>query len=274
MNSMHLSPNFIDHFVAWFRLFGGAMSYPLRNGSLFPRSDPRPTKKFGKHMSTMKYKVMIHPMVAGYVYKDDGAVDGESIHGSGDFVGLKAVVGAFNIDIHQRREMTSIESHKLDQKRLKANWPMHEAEVHLKNIDLRALRASFKDEESMPPTEPAVTISESSDTDPDLMEGLDRDRVQDTEPSDWVDVDDFVELYHGVLVEPPPTVHVLPFVFSPCLYYIKQNNRAESEKYRYLRDTHQCILGTAAGNGNKTMGRVIWRTYEIMQIRDKCKCSC
>ncbi|ORY92172.1 golgi-body localization protein domain-domain-containing protein [Syncephalastrum racemosum] len=268
MNSMHLSPNFIDHFVTWFRLFGGAMSYPMRNGTLFPRSDPRPTKKFGKHMSTMKYKVLIHPMVAGYVYKDDGAVDGESIHGSGDFVGLKAVVGAFNVDIHQRREMTSIESHKLDQKRLKANWPMHEAEVHLMNIDLRALRASFKDEESVPPSEPAVNISESSDTDPDLMEGLDRDRVQDTEPSDWIDVDDFVELYHGILSEPPPTVHVLPFVFSPCLYYIKQNNRAESEKYHYLRDTHECILGTAADTRQMQMQLLKERSENIdIQIR-------
>ena len=258
---MHLTPGFIDHFVTWFRLFGGAMSYPMRNGPLFPRTDPRPTKKFGKHMRSMKYKVVLHPLTIGYFYKDQNAIDDKRVEDTGDSVGLKALVSAFNVDIHQRREMTDVENHKLDQKRLKANWPMHEAEVHLKSIDLRAIHAQYSAKNDATSQHggssiPNVAVeglsgeSSSSDnnsgTDPDLMDGLDRDLNEDTEPSDWVDLDDFVEL-QVMNPDHAPTVQVLPFAYSPCFYYLKQTNRADREKYRYLRNTHNCIMGTAGG---------------------------
>ncbi|KAG2223866.1 hypothetical protein INT45_012739, partial [Circinella minor] len=282
MNSMHLTPGFMDHFVTWFRLFGGAMSYPMRNGPLFPRADPRPTKKFGKHMRSMKYKVVLHPLTIGYFYKDQNAVDDKRVEDTGDSVGLKALVSAFNVDIHQRREMTDVENHKLDEKRLKANWPMHEAEVHLKSIDLRAIRAQYSAKSDTTSQNggsniPSVAVdglsgeSSSSDnnsgTDPDLMDGLDRDVNTDTEPSDWVDLDDFVEL-QVMNPDHAPTVQVLPFAYSPCLYYLKQTNRADREKYRYLRNTHNCIMGTAGDTREIQMGIVQQRCQNIdVQIK-------
>ncbi|KAI9263182.1 golgi-body localization protein domain-containing protein [Phascolomyces articulosus] len=282
MNSMHLTPGFIDHFVTWFRLFGGAMSYPMRNGPLFPRLDPRPTKKFGKHMRSMKYKVVLHPLTIGYFYKDQNSIEDRRVEDMGDSVGLKALVSAFNVDIHQRREMTDVENHKLDQKRLKANWPMHEAEVHLKSIDLRAVHVQYsatKDSEASQYSTsiPSVAVEgmtgsgDSSDNnsglDPDLMDGLDRDENEDTEPSDWVDFDDFIELQvmHPDIV---PIVQVLPFAYSPCMYYLKQTNRADREKYRYLRNTHNCIMGTAGDTREIQMGIVRQRCQNIdVQIK-------
>ncbi|KAI9488532.1 golgi-body localization protein domain-containing protein [Zychaea mexicana] len=273
MNSMHLTPGFIDHFVTWFRLFGGAMSYPMRNGALFPRADPRPTKKFGKHMRSMKYKVMLHPLTIGYFYKDQNAVDDKRLEETGDSVGLKALVSAFNVDIHQRREITDVENHKLDQKRLKANWPMHEAEVHLKSIDLRAVRAKYSaNGVSSQHSAPSIAVgglSESSDSsvDPDLMDGMDRFEDEDTGPSDWVDFDDFVEL-QVLSPDNAPIVQVLPFAYSPCLYYLKQTNRADREKYRYLRNTHNCIMGTAGDTREIQMGIVRQRHKNIdVQIK-------
>ncbi|KAF7722203.1 hypothetical protein EC973_003557 [Apophysomyces ossiformis] len=254
MNSMHLSPGFIEHFVSWFRLFGGAMSYPVRNGTLFPKTDPRPVKKFGKHMSTMKYKVMISPLIIAHFYKDENtAVSETHTDDLGDSVGLKALVGAFSVDIHQRREFSNISDHKLDQKRLKANWPIHEAEVQLRNVDIRAVRARYagastETSEMEPPARSVDTASfDSAYSDPDLMDGLDRRPVDDTELSDWVDQDDFVELHVCTPLNIVPKVQVLPFAFSPCIYYLKQTNRDDVDAHRYLKETHDCILGTAVG---------------------------
>lgn len=261
------------------------MSYPLRNGTLFPKDDPRPTKKFGKHMSTMKYKIMLHPLTISYFYKDENTVDSGSIEGSGDMVGLKALVAAFNVDIHQRREIINVASHKLDQKRLKANWPMHEVEIHLKNIDLRAVHASFSPNDGGKSTVLAVSVagtSESSDcsTDPDLMDGLDGNPGEDTEPSDWVDPYDFVDL-NSTRHASPSSVKVLPFAFSPCVYYLRQTSPADSEEYRYLRHTHNCIMGTAIGRFPKSfptsvrlisnMSHIDTRELQMSFLAERCR---
>lgn len=258
-NSMHLTPGFIDHFVSWFRLFGGAMGYPIRDGSLFPKSDTRPTKKFGRHMSTMKYKIVVNPLTIGCFIKDENVVADEvTTEELGDSVGLKGFVKFFCIDMHQRREIVNVANYKLDQKRLKANWPVSEAEVQLKNIDLRAVRADYSgntDESlsssgaenvSIPVSGDQSYLSDDSDNGLDMMEGLNYQCNNDSDSSDWVDLDDFIEMdvaTPAVL----PAIQVLPFAFSPCIYYLRQNNRDDIQKYKYLHKTHNCILGTAIG---------------------------
>ncbi|RCI07326.1 hypothetical protein CU098_003728 [Rhizopus stolonifer] len=168
-NSMHLSPGFLDHFVSWVRLFGGAMGYPLRSGPLFPKLDVRPTKKLGKHMSTLKYKIVINPLTIGCFVKDEN-VDSKnvSVQELGDSVGLKGFVKGFSLDIHQRREIVNISSYKLDQKQLKANWPIQEAEVQLKNIDIRAVRAQYtatEDKKTSTAGSINTLVEQSSDSD-------------------------------------------------------------------------------------------------------------
>lgn len=258
-NSMHLTPGFIDHFVSWFRLFGGAMSYPLRAGSLFPKDDTRPTKKFGRHMSTMKYKVVVNPLTVGYFMKDENVVpELVTTEELGVSVGLKGFVQGFCVDIHQRREIVNISNYKLDQKRLKANWPMSEAEVQIKNIDLRVVKAEYisnsddtssssgTENVSVPVTNDSNYLSDQSDDGLDMLEGLNYKCNNDSDSSDWVDLDDFIELD----VTTPsilPSVQVLPFAFTPCIYYLRRSNRDDIQKYKYLHKTHDCILGTAVG---------------------------
>jgi hypothetical protein len=254
---MHLTPGFIDHFVSWFRLFGGAMGYPLRAGSLFPKSDTRPTQKFGRHMSTMKYKVVVNPLTVGYFIKDENVVAEEvTTEELGDSVGLKGFVKNFSVDIHQRREVVNVSNYKLDQKRLKANWPVTEAEVQLKSLDLRAVRANYTmtgDESLSSSGAENVSIpvhmeymSDQSDDGLNMMEGLNYQCNKDSDSSDWVDLDDFIE--RGVATpDILPAVQVLPFAFVPCIYYLRQSNRDDAQKSKHLRCTHDCILGTAVG---------------------------
>ncbi|KAI7900356.1 golgi-body localization protein domain-containing protein [Cokeromyces recurvatus] len=263
-NSMHLSPGFIDHFVNWFRLFGGAMSYPLRDGSLFPKTDTRPTQKFGRHMSTMKYKVVVSPLIVGYFIKDENVVSEETIAEElGDSVGLKGFVKNFSMDIHQRRVIVNVSDYKLDQKRLKANWPFTEAEVQLKSVDLRAVKASYtgnveiENVNNPTPMEDDYLLHENSGL--KMMEGLNCQLKNDLDSADWIDLDDFVEI--GVTTpDILPTIQILPFAFVPCIYYLRQINRDDLYRNRYLDKTHNCILGTAIGT----------REMQMSLLQDRC----
>ncbi|KAI9257424.1 golgi-body localization protein domain-containing protein [Sporodiniella umbellata] len=257
-NSMHLSPGFLDHFVSWVRLFGGAMGYPLRNGPLFPRLDTRPSKKFGKHMSTLKYKIVINPLTIGCFVKDESVeANNVTVQELGDSVGLKGFVKGFSLDIHQRKEIINVSNYKADQKQIKANWPIQEAEVQLKNIDIRAVRAQYTDGDNIetsnagsihnslePSADSDIFGNSDSDDVPDMMEGLNFQREADPESSEWVDLDDFIEL-NSDTPNISPIVQVIPFAFAPYFYYIRQNNRDELKTCKYLHETHDCILGTA-----------------------------
>lgn len=253
---MHLTPGFLDHFVSWFRLFGGAMGYPLRAGSLFPKTDNRPTQKFGRHMSTMKYKVVVNPLTVSYFLKDENIVtEGFTTEEMGDSVGLKGFVDKFSVDIHQRREIVNVSDYKLDQKRLKANWPVTEAEIQLNDVDLRAVKASYTHNNAdsfssssadniSVPIQVDKYYADDGENGLNMMEGLNYQCNTDSDSSDWIDLDDFIEI--GVAAPSVlPTIQVLPFAFVPCIYYLRQTNRGDVQKYKYLHKTHDCSLGTA-----------------------------
>ncbi|CAO3578004.1 unnamed protein product [Absidia cylindrospora] len=282
VNALYLSPGFLDHFLATLRLFGGNMSYPLRTGSLYPRVDMRSPKKFGAHMQSMKYKVVVNPLRLGYFYKDDNLVDGGKAYltGHGDTVGLKGHVKTFSIDIHQQREQAKVhnDNQKTDKvllKRTKPGWQINEAEVELRNIDLRVVRACYSklDSMHMDDDNPVDTndmsdgVSGEEEVDPDFMDGTDRRADENEVDSTWVDMEDFVEI-NVVTPETIPKVQVLPFAFSPCMYYIKQNDPDDVEKYRYLRGTHDCIIGTAADTREMQLSLLKERSQNIdVQIR-------
>lgn len=266
VNALYLSPGFLDHFLSTFRLFGGNMSYPLRTGSLYPRVDMRTPKKLGAHMKSMKYKVVVNPLRLGYFYKDDRLVNDTSpslAMGHGDTVGLKGHVKTFSIDIHQQREQVDIDHNNstttAPKRSSKPGWQINEAEVGLHNIDLRVVRACYRNQpltqhnhtnhhhsSKVNDLSGSSSGGEEEETDPDFMDGTDRRADENEVDSNWLDMEDFVEI-NVVTPDVIPKVQVLPFAFSPCMYYIKQNNPDDVEKYRYLRGTHDCIIGTAAG---------------------------
>lgn len=69
-NSFHLTPKTFAHFWSWWHLFDGVLSLPIRQGSLFPDSRP-PSKKFGHHLATIKYRITFSPLYIAHVYKVD-----------------------------------------------------------------------------------------------------------------------------------------------------------------------------------------------------------
>ncbi|KAI8337476.1 golgi-body localization protein domain-containing protein [Chlamydoabsidia padenii] len=280
VNALYLSPGFLDHFLSTCRLFGGNMSYPLRTGSLYPRIDMRTPKKLGAHMKSMKYKVVVNPLRLGYFYKDDRLVNDSntSMTGHGDTVGLKGHVKTFSIDIHQQREQAKVET--IDERKKSNNmkrsskpgWQINEAEVELRNIDLRVVRASYHSthlHQDNPSHTNDMTngFCSEEETDPDFMDGTDRRADENEVDSTWLDMEDFVEM-NVVTPDIIPKVQVLPFAFSPCMYYIKQSNPDDVEKYRYLRGTHDCIIGTAADTREMQLSLLEERRQNIeIQIR-------
>lgn len=259
VNALHLSPGFVDHFLQWFRLFGGGMGLPIRAGSLFPKEDSRASKKFGKHLSTVKYKIVTNSLSIGWFEKDEQSL--YSINGTGQTVGMKASVSSFKVDLHQRRIITKIDSEEFGRERIKPHWLLHEAQIQLSDLDLRVVQATYSNidpgdefEYGRHAAVPSFVVDETSTLNSESTQTFGSNGSEFDESSsfsdnvslDWVDLDDYVELD---LRTPDfrPSVSVFPMMFSPNICYFKQTNREDVERYHYLHGTHECILGSAMG---------------------------
>ena len=73
-NSVHLSPRFFTHFYSWWSMFSGAMSLPVRQGKLWPGVE-KSSKKFGRHLATIKYNLLLSPLYMSHIYKHKDAED-------------------------------------------------------------------------------------------------------------------------------------------------------------------------------------------------------
>lgn len=235
------------------------MGLPIRTGSLFPRADTRASKKFGKHLSTVKYKIVTDNLFIGWFEKDEQSL--YSVNGTGQTVGMKAAVSSFKFDLHQRRITTKVESREFGRERIKPHWLLHEAQIQLSDLDLRVVQATYPDIDpnddfeygrssgipSFVVDETSTVNSESSQTfgssNSDFEESF---NFSDNMSQDWVDLDDYVELD---LRTPDfrPSISVFPMMFSPNICYFKQTNRDDAERFHYLHGTHDCILGSAMG---------------------------
>ncbi|CAO3623552.1 unnamed protein product [Cunninghamella echinulata] len=249
INAMHLSPQSIQHFLQWYSLFGGPLSLPVRRGSLFKNED-EVRVKFGQHMQSMKYKIMMEPMAFGYFCMVDEQQNSNS-EDIADIVGLKANFNQFCLDIHQRRKprienttkasISSLSSKNNNNEeedyelyRVKSNWPLHEIEIHLKEVDLRAI---YTTNTTVSPKHPSYYYDNDENK---------SHHTATTYSNKWtVDLDDFVEL--GYDINPSAIASsskVLPFAFSPCVDYIKVLDPLYVEKNYHLKKTHACIIGS------------------------------
>lgn len=227
------------------------MAIPIKLGALFPKGDKRANQKFGKHLSTLKFKITLEPLFLGYFYKEESQESDGLVDGGGDSVGLKGTVSQFSVDLHQRRELLMVEKRNLG-RRVKPNWSMHEAEVLLKNLDLRGVHVQYAAaiEESANLALQAVRMFDEADSfqsgvfvfEPEaFMEGL------DANDPEWVDSDDYVEL-STITPELKPKIQVLPIMYSPQMGYRKQTNRDDVKESQFLAGTHACIMGRTKGS--------------------------
>ncbi|CAI6332445.1 unnamed protein product [Periconia digitata] len=250
-NSVHLTPRFFTHFYNWWSMFSGAMSLPIRQGPLWPGIE-KSSKKFGRHLATIKYNLLLSPLYMSHIYKHKDAEDYG--HTSVASTGLKARLDSFMFDLHQRREefRTVVQAPK-NQEDSKQNQTsgmrINQVQLDLIKTDVRAVSASIAG------TNPDDVDEASSETIADYnQENPTADLSKFTIPDNdwgWVDMDDFVELGWLLPSEVHPETHILPLAFAPRFTYFRQTDHADNisgDPHRTSpfgnEPTHHCVMST------------------------------
>lgn len=245
-NSVHLTPKFFTHFFDWWSLFSGVMSLPIRQGKLFPGLE-KSSKKFGRHLATFKYNLLLSPLFITHLYKHK---DAEEYSGDTVFAtGLKLRLDSFMLDLHQRREEFANPA-KGRSKQLKTSaMKINEAQLDFISADLRAISAKIAGTN-------ADYIKNANEED---LAGLQQqadaaDLSKFTIPDnnfDWVDMDDFNELDWILPTESNPETEILPLAYAPRFTYFRQTDHPGNMEQQQQQNrsspfgdepTHLCVM--------------------------------
>jgi hypothetical protein len=242
-NTVHLTPRFFTHFFAWWSMFGGTMSLPIRQGSLWPGIE-KSSKKFGRHLATIKYNLLLAPLFLSHIYKHKDAEDySENVVSA---TGLKIRLDSFMLDVHQRREefYTQDKGRKTQSKT--SGMKMHQAQLDLLSADIRAISASIAGTtpDDLRKASAPTLLSQGEDAATDLSHF----EIPDNDFS-WIDMDDFVELDWILPSEANPDTKIMPLAYAPRFTYFRQTDHADDISGDPNRSspfgsepTHQCIM--------------------------------
>ena len=242
---MHMSPRFFTHFFDWWSLFSGVMSLPIRQGELFPGVE-KSSKKFGRHLATIKYNLLLSPFFISHVYKHKDVEDyTEETVGA---TGLKLRIDSFMLDLHQRREEFATQGTGRLKMTRTSGMRINKAQLDFISADIRAVSASIA----------GTSLDDLKQaTDDDLASYHDRafvspDVSRFTIPDDdlhWIDMDDFVELDWILPAETHPQTKIMPLAFAPRFTYFRQTDHRGSaagdvDRVSHFGDepTHFCIM--------------------------------
>ncbi|KAK3196784.1 Protein SABRE [Lecanicillium sp. MT-2017a] len=216
-NTVHLTPRFFTHFFNWWRLFSQPMSLPIRQGNLFPGRE-KSSKKFGRHLATVKYSLLLAPLFLSHIYKHKDAED--YAENAVSATGLKVRFDSFMLDLHQRREEFNTLGKTKNSPSRTSGIKIHAGQLDLACADVRAVSASLQGT-----TTEAIKKGSISSliTDQDDKPDLSRFTIPDNDFS-WIDMDDFVELDWILPTEAHPDTKILPLAYAPRLTYFRQTD--------------------------------------------------
>ncbi|KAL8691146.1 MAG: hypothetical protein Q9218_003566 [Villophora microphyllina] len=243
-NTVHLSPRFFTHFLNWWSMFSGVMSLPIRQGRLFPGVE-KTSKKFGRHLATFKYNLLLSPLFLAHIYKHKDAEDySEDVVSA---TGLKLRIDSFMLDLHQRREEFAAQGQGRTKQMKTSGMRINQGQLDFISADLRAVSASIAGTT-------ADDVRKASDEDlaafqePVGAADLSRFTIPDNDFS-WIDMDDFVELDWILPAETNPETKIMPLAYSPRFTYFRQTDHAGSISGDPTRsssfgneDTHYCVM--------------------------------
>ncbi|KAK4123562.1 hypothetical protein N657DRAFT_645144 [Parathielavia appendiculata] len=242
-NTIHLTPRFFTHFFAWWSLFSGPLSLPIRQGSLWPGREKN-SKKFGRHLATIKYNVLLAPLFVSHIYKHKDAED--YCENAVSATGIKVRLDSFMLDLHQRREEFNTRDRGRNTQSRTTGMKIHAGQLDLVSADVRAVSASIRgttaDAMMRQSLSTFITDQEGDGTD------LSRFTIPDNDLT-WIDMDDFVELDWILPTEPNPDTKILPLAFAPRVTYFRQtdiNGMINGDPNRSSpfgkEPTHFCIM--------------------------------
>ena len=274
-NSMHMSPKFFTHFYDWWSLFSGIMSLPIRQGRLFPGRE-KSSKKFGRHLATIKYNLLLAPFFISHIYKHKDVEDYASdVVGA---TGLKLGLESFMLDLHQRREEFASQGKGRLKVTKTSGMRINRAQVDFMSADIRAVSASIKGTT-------AEDLKSAPDSDLSLYHDqafLASDAKHFAIPDlnfDWIDMDDFVELDWILPAETHPQTHIMPLAFAPRFTYIRQTDHTgmysqDSGRSSRFGDepTHFCVM-TADNDPQRVQRNLIQNRISFLQEQLKSLCT-
>ncbi|KAI6092485.1 mitochondrial protein from FMP27-domain-containing protein [Hypoxylon rubiginosum] len=242
-NTVHLTPRFFTHFFAWWSLFSGPMSLPIRQGSLWPGREKN-SKKFGRHLGTIKYNLLLAPLFLSHIYKHKDVEDYSE--NSVSATGIKVRFDSFMLDIHQRREEFNTRDRGRKTHGRTTGMKIHAAQLDLVSADVRAVSASIRGTttEAIKKNSISTLITQQEDDGTDLSHFT----IPDNDFS-WIDMDDFVELDWILPSEPNPDTKILPLAYAPRVTYFRQTDiggtiDGDPDRTSPFGDepTHLCIM--------------------------------
>lgn len=225
-------------------MFSGVMSLPIRQGRLFPGVE-KTSKKFGRHLATFKYNLLLSPLYLAHIYKHKDAEDySEDVVSA---TGLKLRIDSFVLDLHQRREEFAAQGQGRNKQMKTSGMRINQAQLDFISADLRAVSAIIAGTT-------AEDVRKASDEDlaafqePVGIADLSRFTIPDNDFS-WIDMDDFVELDWILPAETNPETKIMPLAYSPRFTYFRQTDHAGSisgDSSRSssfgMEDTHFCVM--------------------------------
>ena len=221
------------------------MALPVRQGRLFPGVE-KSTKKFGRHLATIKYNLLLSPLIIAHIYKHKDAEDYSS--DSVVATGLKLRIDSFMLDLHQRREEFVTQSKGRLKNTTTTGMRINKAQLDFISADIRAVSANIAGT-SLGKIKHATdadvaSFHDQAYTTPDIS----RFTIPDNDLI-WIDMDDFVELDWILPVETHPETKIMPLAFSPRFTYFRQtdhngNVSGDSGRTSHFGDepTHFCIM--------------------------------
>lgn len=246
-NAVHLTPRFFTHFFAWWGMFSGNMSLPIHQGSLFPGIE-KSGKKFGRHLATIKYNLLLSPFFISHVYKHKDPEEYTEMKDEVAATGLKCRLDNFVLDIHQRREEFTSEVKGLNKMVKTSGMRIYQTLLDLVAADIRAVSASITgtslEAVSRASTAKLAEYGEAA-TKPAELSAF---TIPDHDFS-WIDVDDLVEIDWTLPTDSDPQTKILPLAFAPKFSYRRHTDHYNTIQGDPMRnspfgyeDTHPCVL--------------------------------
>ncbi|THY92659.1 hypothetical protein D6C95_06052 [Aureobasidium pullulans] len=244
-NSVHLTPRFFTHFYDWWSLFSGVMSLPVRQGPLWGSME-KSSKKFGRHLGTIKYNLLFSPLFISHIYKHKDAEDYQNDVVSA--TGLKMKLDSFMLDLHQRRETFEIPATSEKKAKRTTAMKINQCQLDFISADIRAISASIKGTSTAELDRADEATLASYQTSNITNVDMSRFTIPDNDLT-WIDMDDFVELDWILPAETNPATKILPLGFAPRFTYFRQTDHGDSVSGDTTRSsifgdepTHYCVM--------------------------------
>ena len=242
------------------------MALPVHQGPLW-RGIEKSGKKFGRHIATIKYSLLLSPVYISHVYKHKDVED----YGAGvvSATGIKLKMNSLMLDLHQRREEFSINAQGNKRATMASRLKINEAQLDFISADIRAVSVNIAG------TDPG-NIEKATDETLEAYQrefsSVDISRFTITDNDyNWIDMDDFVELDWILPAESNPETKIIPLAYSPRFTYFRQTDHANSVNGKTSlssqfghEPTHHCVI-SAANDPRRIQSDLIKQNLERLE---------